>query len=79
MMKKSRRGFLKFAGLSAAGMAGSSAIARTSNPPEGHEPPATEGTRWALVVDLRKFAKDDALLDRLKADQRTNAGASGVH
>jgi molybdopterin-containing oxidoreductase family iron-sulfur binding subunit len=64
-MKRSRRGFLKFAGLSAVGVAGSKAIATTAMASKGSDSPATEGTRLALVVDLRKFAKDDALLDKI--------------
>ena len=64
-MKSSRRGFLKFAGLSAVGVAGSTAVATRTRASEEHEPPATEGKRLALVVDLRKFSKDDALLDKV--------------
>ncbi len=65
MMKSSRRGFLKFAGLSAAGVAGSAAVSATASRTQEHEPPATTGTRWAMVIDLRKFAKDDDLFDKV--------------
>jgi len=60
-MTESRRGFLKLAGLSAVGVAGSAAVSAKVTRSEGHEPPATTGKRLALVIDLRKFAKDDAL------------------
>ena len=66
-MKSSRRGFLKFAGLSAVGVAGSTAVATQTRASEEHEPPATEGKRLAMVIDLRKFSKDDALLDTIAA------------
>ncbi len=55
-MKNSRRGFLKFAGLSVVGAAGSTAVATRTRASEEHEPPATDGKRLALVVDLRKFS-----------------------
>ncbi len=61
MTESSRRGFLKLAGLSAVGVAGSAAVSAKVTRSEGNEPPATTGKRLALVVDLRKFAKDDAL------------------
>ena len=64
-MKNTRRGFLKFAGLSAVGVAGSTAVATRTRASQEHEPPATEGKRLALVVDLRKFAKNDELLDKI--------------
>mgnify|MGYP002064073498 CR=1 FL=1 len=63
-MKSSRRGFLKFAGISAVGVAGSAAVTTTASGTGEHEPPKTEGKRLALVVDLRKFSKDDALLEK---------------
>jgi molybdopterin-containing oxidoreductase family iron-sulfur binding subunit len=66
-MKSSRRGFLKFAGLSAVGVAGSTAVATRTRASEEHEPPVTEGKRLALVIDLRKFSKDDALLAKITA------------
>ena len=47
--------------LSAVGVAGSAAVSAKVTRSEGHEPPATTGKRLALVIDLRKFAKDDAL------------------
>ena len=66
-MKSSRRGFLKVAGLSAMGVAGSGAVASRTKASEEHEPPATDGKRLAMVVDLRKFEKDDALIDKIVA------------
>ena len=63
-MKSSRRGFLKFAGLSAVGVAGTTAVTTRASDSGGHEPPKTEGKRLALVVDLRKFSKDDELLQK---------------
>ncbi len=63
-MKSSRRGFLKFAGLSAVGVAGSAAVTTTASGTVEHEPPATTGKRLAMVVDLRKFSKDDKLLQK---------------
>lgn len=63
-MKSSRRGFLKFAGLSAVGVAGSAAVTRSVSGTSENEPPATEGKRLGLVVDLRKFSKDDELLQK---------------
>ncbi|MEJ2187865.1 MAG: 4Fe-4S dicluster domain-containing protein [Acidobacteriota bacterium] len=64
-MKSSRRRFLKFVGLSAAGVVGSTGVTRTVRAVSEHEPPAGEGKRWAMVIDLRKFSKDDALLDKI--------------
>ena len=66
-MKSSRRGFLKLAGLSAAGVAGSSAVASKVSGTTEHEPPATTGKRWGMVIDLRKFAKDDSLYETVVA------------
>ncbi len=66
-MKSSRRGFLKIAGLSAMGAAGTAAVGTTTRASQEHEPPATEGKRLAMVVDLRKFAKDDTLVEKLVA------------
>ena len=66
-MKSSRRGFLKIVGLSAAGVAGSTAVATRTRASQEHEPPATEGKRLAMVVDLRKFSDNDALLDKITA------------
>jgi molybdopterin-containing oxidoreductase family iron-sulfur binding subunit len=62
-MKSNRRGFLKLAGLSAAGVAGSAALSSKASEQAEHEPPATTGKRLAMVIDLRKFAKDDALYE----------------
>jgi molybdopterin-containing oxidoreductase family iron-sulfur binding subunit len=67
-MDESRRGFFKIAGLCVLGTAGGTALsvrAKETSPPSGHggEAEAT-GTRLAMVVDLRKFAKDDAQLER---------------
>ena len=66
-MDPTRRGFLKIAGLSLAGAAGSSAVtvrgSQTDTAPTQHEPSGT-GTRFAMVIDLRKFAKDDDLMER---------------
>jgi len=68
-MDGSRRGFLKIAGLSVLGAAGGSALVARGNEPGGstqHGDEAKPGTkRYAMVIDLRKFAKDDALLDRV--------------
>ena len=66
-MNSSRRGFLKFAGLSAVGVAGSTVVATRTRASEEHEPPATEGKRLAMVIDLRKFSKDDPLLGTIAA------------
>jgi molybdopterin-containing oxidoreductase family iron-sulfur binding subunit len=68
-MDGSRRSFLKIAGLSLVGAAGGSAvIARGSDPAgaaAGHSSEGTSaGPRLAMVVDLRKFGRDDALLQR---------------
>lgn len=62
-MKSNRRGFLKLAGLSAAGVAGSAALSSKASEQAEHEPPETTGKRLAMVIDLRKFAKDDALYE----------------
>ena len=64
-MKSSRRRFLKFVGLSAAGVVGSTGVTRTVRAVSEHEPPASQGKRWAMVIDLRKFSKDDALNDKI--------------
>jgi molybdopterin-containing oxidoreductase family iron-sulfur binding subunit len=67
-MDESRRGFLKVAGLTALGAAGAAGRLRarpSSEPLPTHgEPPVPGTTRWAMVVDLRKFAKDDVALER---------------
>jgi molybdopterin-containing oxidoreductase family iron-sulfur binding subunit len=68
-MDSSRRGFLKLAGVTALGAAGAgtlrarpSAEASTGVTPGEVPEPGTK--RWAMVIDLRKFGKDDALLER---------------
>jgi Fe-S-cluster-containing dehydrogenase component len=68
-MDSSRRGFLKIAGLSLVGAAGGSALTvRGSEPAAGSnahgEEPAATGTRLAMVIDLRKFSKNDELVRR---------------
>jgi molybdopterin-containing oxidoreductase family iron-sulfur binding subunit len=67
-MDDSRRGFLKLAGLSVIGAAGGSAlVARGSEEPVGGghgNAPSPGSKRYAMVIDLRKFAKDDVLLER---------------
>jgi molybdopterin-containing oxidoreductase family iron-sulfur binding subunit len=67
-MDESRRGFLKYAGLSALGAAGAAGRLR-ARPPSDSEPvhgdaPTSSTVRWAMVIDLRKFAKDDVALER---------------
>jgi len=69
-MSSSRRGFLKIAGLSVIGAAGGTAvIARSSEPDHGSsshdDAVAAKGTRLAMVIDLRKFSKNDPLLERV--------------
>jgi len=68
-MDDTRRRFLKFAGLTALGAAGAAGRlrARPAEEPVADvhgEPPAEGKVRWAMVIDLRKFAKDDELLER---------------
>ena len=59
-MKSSRRGFLKFAGLSAAGVAGSAAVSAavsaTASRPQEHEPPATTGTSPRPAARIRSMS-----------------------
>jgi molybdopterin-containing oxidoreductase family iron-sulfur binding subunit len=68
-MDPSRRGFLKIAGLSLVGAAGGSALTVRGSEPEtrssthGSEPSGA-GQRLAMVIDLRKFSKNDELLQR---------------
>jgi molybdopterin-containing oxidoreductase family iron-sulfur binding subunit len=68
-MDASRRNFLKIAGLSLVGAAGgSTVVARGSEPAgaasgHGSDQPRT-GPRLAMVIDLRKFGRDDELLER---------------
>jgi molybdopterin-containing oxidoreductase family iron-sulfur binding subunit len=66
-MEQNRRGFLKLAGLTALGAAGTGSVEpKTAHASAGgsHEEPVSDGVRLAMVVDLRKFAKDDALVQR---------------
>jgi molybdopterin-containing oxidoreductase family iron-sulfur binding subunit len=68
-MDASRRGFLKIAGLSLVGAAGGSPlIASTGEPGTWAEGPAADpprtGPRLAMVIDLRKFRRDDGLVER---------------
>jgi molybdopterin-containing oxidoreductase family iron-sulfur binding subunit len=68
-MDGTRRRFLKFAGLTAIGVAGGAArltAGGSTKPSTGdHGPDAKPGTkRMAMVIDLRKFGKDDALLEK---------------
>jgi hypothetical protein len=65
-MDSSRRGFLKIAGLGAVGVAGGGLAAGARASQGGGHAPAEEhdGPRWAMVIDLRKFGKDDALVGR---------------
>jgi molybdopterin-containing oxidoreductase family iron-sulfur binding subunit len=74
-MDGSRRKFLKLAGLTALGAAGASSIKATasSGAAADHGAPSTDGVRLAMVIDLRKFAKDDALIERcIEACHRTH-------
>jgi len=69
-MDASRRGFLKIAGLTVIGAAGGSALTvRGSEPkPEagGHSSgTSSEGKRLAMVMDLRKFSRNDALYEKV--------------
>ena len=66
-MAGNRRDFLKLAGLTAVGAAGVSSIKATdtyASEADGHAEPSTDGVRLAMVVDLRKFSKNDALIGR---------------
>ena len=66
-MDGNRRDFLKLAGLTALGATGASSPTAGSGgttPPTEHGEPTSDGVRLAMVVDLRKFAKDDALVER---------------
>jgi molybdopterin-containing oxidoreductase family iron-sulfur binding subunit len=73
-MDGSRRKFLKLAGLTALGAAGASSIKATaSSGAADHDAPSTDGVRLAMVIDLRKFAKNDALVERcIEACHRTH-------
>jgi molybdopterin-containing oxidoreductase family iron-sulfur binding subunit len=68
-MDPSRRRFLEIAGLSLVGAAGGTTlVARGSEQATAAEDrtgePSRTGVRLAMVIDLRKFAKDDDLLER---------------
>ena len=68
-MDPSRRKFLKIAGLSLVGAAGGATLvahgSEQENAVEGRTgEPSRTGARLAMVIDLRKFAKDDDLLKR---------------
>ena len=66
-MDGNRRDFLKLAGLTAVGAAGVSSIKATdakASTTGDHAEPSAEGVRLAMVIDLRKFSKDDALIER---------------
>jgi len=68
-MDPSRRRFLEIAGLSLVGAAGGTTlVARGSEQETAAEDrtgePSRTGVRLAMVIDLRKFAKDDDLLER---------------
>jgi molybdopterin-containing oxidoreductase family iron-sulfur binding subunit len=65
-MDGNRRDFLKLAGLTALGATGGAAVKATASggAAADHEAPSTDGVRLAMVIDLRKFAKDDALIER---------------
>ena len=74
-MDGSRRQFLKLAGLTALGAAGASSIKATasSGAAADHDGPSTDGVRLAMVIDLRKFAKNDPLIERcIEACHRTH-------
>jgi len=63
-MDGNRRDFLKLAGLTALGATGVTAVRATAdNAPaaDPHGEPSTDGVRLAMVIDLRKFVKDDRL------------------
>ena len=65
VMDASRRGFLKIAGLTVLGTAGGPALTARGSETEGHgDEAASTGTRLAMVIDLRKFARDDEQLER---------------
>ena len=69
-MDSSRRGFLRIAGLSVIGAAGGSALVTRGSetgPVSGahDDAPETLGTRLAMVIDLRRFSKNDPQLKRI--------------
>jgi molybdopterin-containing oxidoreductase family iron-sulfur binding subunit len=66
-MDGNRRDFLKLAGLTALGATGASGVeasTEASSASNDHGEPSAEGVRLAMVVDLRKFSKDDPLIER---------------
>ncbi|MEE4272770.1 MAG: 4Fe-4S dicluster domain-containing protein [Thermoanaerobaculales bacterium] len=66
-MDGNRRDFLKLAGLTAVGAAGATSIKAPNveaSTGGDHAEPSGDGVRLAMVIDLRKFAKDDALIDK---------------
>jgi molybdopterin-containing oxidoreductase family iron-sulfur binding subunit len=68
-MDETRRGFLKYAGLTALGAAGAAGSLTATPSAEGDaehgDLPAPGTRRWAMVIDLRKFGKNDALLETI--------------
>jgi molybdopterin-containing oxidoreductase family iron-sulfur binding subunit len=69
-MDSSRRGFLKIAGLSVIGAAGGAALTARGSESTleagGHSTgDETTGKRLAMVIDLRKFSRNDALYERV--------------
>jgi len=66
-MAGNRRDFLKLAGLTALGATGASSIKATkadASTGGGHAENSSDGVRLAMVIDLRKFTKNDALIQR---------------
>jgi Fe-S-cluster-containing dehydrogenase component len=66
-MDGNRRDFLKLAGLTTLGVTGASSIKATdaqASTADSHGEASTDGVRLAMVIDLRKFSKDDALIER---------------
>jgi Fe-S-cluster-containing dehydrogenase component len=66
-MAGNRRDFLKLAGLTALGATGASSIRATNahaSNTDSHAEASTQGVRLAMVIDLRKFSKNDALIER---------------
>lgn len=66
-MAGNRRDFLKLAGLTAVGATAVSSIkapTAAASAADSHTEASTDGVRLAMVIDLRKFSKDDALIER---------------
>ena len=66
-MAGNRRDFLKLAGLTAVGTTAVSSIkapTAAASTADSHPEASADGVRWAMVIDLRKFSKDDALIER---------------